>query len=191
MPSGGGLALAAACDLRICTPNARFGVPIAKTVGNCLSMANYARLVAALGAVAHEGAAVHRGLHAGRGGARDSGSSWPSSSPMRSTCRSRHCAQRLATHAPITLQVTQRGHSPNRESVCRRRRRSGAPSLRQQRLPRGRRGLRGKARTAVGRSLTSELEGALRAGARGRDPVRHATRVTSTRPTRACTRSSR
>ena len=47
---GGGLALAAACDLRVCTPNAWFGVPIAKTVGNCLSMTNYARLVANLGA---------------------------------------------------------------------------------------------------------------------------------------------
>ncbi len=47
---GGGLAIAAACDLRIATPNARFGVPIARTLGNCLSIANYARLVAGLGA---------------------------------------------------------------------------------------------------------------------------------------------
>jgi enoyl-CoA hydratase/carnithine racemase len=46
---GSGLALSAACDLRICTPAARFGLPIARTVGNCLSMANYARLVALLG----------------------------------------------------------------------------------------------------------------------------------------------
>ena len=43
---GGGLAIAAACDLRIATPGARFGVPIARTLGNCLSIANYARLVA-------------------------------------------------------------------------------------------------------------------------------------------------
>jgi enoyl-CoA hydratase len=46
---GSGLVLAAVCDLRICTPAARFGVPIARTVGNCLSMANYARLVALIG----------------------------------------------------------------------------------------------------------------------------------------------
>jgi enoyl-CoA hydratase len=46
---GSGLALSAACDLRICTPAARFGLPIARTVGNCLSMANYARLAALLG----------------------------------------------------------------------------------------------------------------------------------------------
>ena len=46
---GGGLAIAACCDLRIATPGTRFGVPIARTLGNCLSMANYARLVGALG----------------------------------------------------------------------------------------------------------------------------------------------
>jgi enoyl-CoA hydratase/carnithine racemase len=46
---GSGLALSAACDLRVCTPDAKFGMPIARTVGNCLSMANYARLVALLG----------------------------------------------------------------------------------------------------------------------------------------------
>jgi enoyl-CoA hydratase/carnithine racemase len=46
---GSGLALSAACDLRVCTPEARFGLPIARTVGNCLSMENYARLVALLG----------------------------------------------------------------------------------------------------------------------------------------------
>jgi len=46
---GGGLAIASACDLRIATPAARFGVPIAKTLGNCLSTANTARVVAGFG----------------------------------------------------------------------------------------------------------------------------------------------
>jgi enoyl-CoA hydratase/carnithine racemase len=46
---GGGLAIATACDVRIATTTARFGVPIAKTLGNCLSMTNIARLVAAFG----------------------------------------------------------------------------------------------------------------------------------------------
>lgn len=46
---GGGLAIAAACDLRIVTPAAKFGVPIARTVGNCLSAANIARLIRAFG----------------------------------------------------------------------------------------------------------------------------------------------
>jgi enoyl-CoA hydratase/carnithine racemase len=46
---GSGIVLAATCDLRICTPDATFGLPIARTVGNCLSMENYARLVEVVG----------------------------------------------------------------------------------------------------------------------------------------------
>jgi len=46
---GGGLAIATACDFRIATTASRFGVPIAKTLGNCLSVANLSRLVAVFG----------------------------------------------------------------------------------------------------------------------------------------------
>ncbi|WP_371347066.1 enoyl-CoA hydratase/isomerase family protein [Ancylobacter sp. IITR112] len=46
---GGGMAIANACDFRLATPGARFGVPIARTLGNCLSAANVQRLVATLG----------------------------------------------------------------------------------------------------------------------------------------------
>jgi len=46
---GGGVAIATGCDFRIATPAAKFGVPIAKTLGNCLSVANLARLSAAFG----------------------------------------------------------------------------------------------------------------------------------------------
>ena len=46
---GGGLAISFACDFRIATPTAKFGSPIAKTIGNCLSMKGYTRLVANAG----------------------------------------------------------------------------------------------------------------------------------------------
>jgi enoyl-CoA hydratase/carnithine racemase len=46
---GGGLAIASACDFRIATPGSKFGVPIARTLGNCLSIANVAGLIAAFG----------------------------------------------------------------------------------------------------------------------------------------------
>ena len=46
---GGGIMIAAACDFRIATPAARFGVPIARTLGNCISVENAARLVAQVG----------------------------------------------------------------------------------------------------------------------------------------------
>lgn len=46
---GGGMALANACDVRVATPGARFGVPIARTLGNCLSGRSVRRLAATLG----------------------------------------------------------------------------------------------------------------------------------------------
>lgn len=46
---GGGAAIAMCCDIRICTPESKFGVPIARTLGNCLSVANYGRLVDLMG----------------------------------------------------------------------------------------------------------------------------------------------
>lgn len=47
--AGGGLVIATCCDFRISTPDAKFGVPIARTLGNCLSPGNIAWLVAHLG----------------------------------------------------------------------------------------------------------------------------------------------
>ncbi len=47
--TGGGATIAACCDLRIGAANARFGVPIGRTLGNCLSMSNYVRLAALVG----------------------------------------------------------------------------------------------------------------------------------------------
>ena len=47
--TGGGAAIAAVCDFRVASANAQFGFPIARTLGNCLSMSNYARLAALIG----------------------------------------------------------------------------------------------------------------------------------------------
>src|SRR5246127_2055481 len=47
--TGGGAALVAACDLRIGAKNMRFGYPMAKTLGNCLSLPNSARLIFLIG----------------------------------------------------------------------------------------------------------------------------------------------
>src|SRR3954469_14060881 len=48
---GGGLFMAISCDLRIAAEHVRFGVPVARTLGNFPQPANYARLVAAIGIV--------------------------------------------------------------------------------------------------------------------------------------------
>jgi enoyl-CoA hydratase len=47
--AGGGCAIALVCDLRVATPESSFGIPIARTLGNCLSGATYSRLVDAIG----------------------------------------------------------------------------------------------------------------------------------------------
>ncbi|MFG1426449.1 enoyl-CoA hydratase [Roseixanthobacter glucoisosaccharinicivorans] len=46
---GGGMVISNVCDFRVATPGARFGIPIARTLGNCLSAANLRRLTQALG----------------------------------------------------------------------------------------------------------------------------------------------
>ena len=43
--TGGGAVIAATCDIRICTESLKYGFPIARTLGNCLSAANLARLI--------------------------------------------------------------------------------------------------------------------------------------------------
>jgi len=47
--TGGGAGIAAACDLRLGAPSARFGFPIARTLGNTLSTRNFARLAGLIG----------------------------------------------------------------------------------------------------------------------------------------------
>jgi len=47
--AGGGCAIALTCDLRVATPEATFGIPIARTLGNCLSGASYSRLLDVMG----------------------------------------------------------------------------------------------------------------------------------------------
>jgi enoyl-CoA hydratase/carnithine racemase len=47
--TGGGAGIAACCDIRIGTASTRFGFPIARTLGNCLSMSNISRMVALVG----------------------------------------------------------------------------------------------------------------------------------------------
>ncbi|MEM7528029.1 MAG: enoyl-CoA hydratase/isomerase family protein [Pseudomonadota bacterium] len=48
--TGGGAAIAGCCDIRIADTRLKFGFPIARTLGNCLSVKNLARLSALMGA---------------------------------------------------------------------------------------------------------------------------------------------
>jgi enoyl-CoA hydratase len=47
--AGGGCAISLTCDLRIATPESTFGIPIARTLGNCLSGSTISRLIDLVG----------------------------------------------------------------------------------------------------------------------------------------------
>jgi enoyl-CoA hydratase len=102
---GGGLAIAACCDLRIGTPAAQFGVPIARTLGNCLSIENHARLLAQLGP-----ARTKRMLLLGEMLSADEALAGGFLSaviaPEELDACAAEIAGRLAGHAPLTMRVT-------------------------------------------------------------------------------------
>src|SRR3954452_20217014 len=47
--TGGGASIAACCDLRIASRSMKYGFPVARTLGNCLSLPSYNRLVYLVG----------------------------------------------------------------------------------------------------------------------------------------------
>ena len=104
--TGGGAGMAACCDLRIAAANLRFGFPIARTLGNCLNMANYARLNALLGpARAKEIIFTARLMEAEE--ARGIGLV-SEVLPDRAAvdARATELARLVASHAPLTLRAT-------------------------------------------------------------------------------------
>ena len=102
---GSGLALSAACDLRVCTPAATFGLPIARTVGNCLSMENYARLAALLGEARLKDI-VFTARSIGAEEALAVGLATEVVEPAELEAHVEALCERLAAHAPVTLRVT-------------------------------------------------------------------------------------
>ena len=102
---GGGLAIAACCDLRIATPTASFGVPIARTLGNCLSISNYARLVAELG-VGRVKRILLTGEMLSAHEAREAGFVAEVVDPGTIDKRATELVQRISQNAPITMRVS-------------------------------------------------------------------------------------
>ena len=104
--TGGGAAIAAVCDFRIASASAQFGFPIARTLGNCLSMGNYARLVALVGPQTGEGDAAPRQAGRCADGAADRAGERDAARPAALLARAEELATTLAGHAPITLSTT-------------------------------------------------------------------------------------
>jgi enoyl-CoA hydratase/carnithine racemase len=89
----------------VCTPAARFGVPIARTLGNCLSAANYARLVDLIGP-ARTKDLLFTGRLLDAGEAQALGLVSRMSDPERIDAVVGELAESIAANAPITIRVT-------------------------------------------------------------------------------------
>ena len=103
--TGGGCAIALTCDLRVCSPDARFGVPIAKTLGNCLSIANSARMIDLLGLARFKDLMLTARLMDVKE-AETVGLVTRVAEPHRIDDVTRELATALAGHAPLTIAVT-------------------------------------------------------------------------------------
>ena len=102
---GGGASIALACDLRIATPGSRFGVPIARTLGNCLSINNYARLVDLIGpSRTKEMIFLAKMIEATD--AAQMGLVNELVEPEQLHQRAQELAEQIAGNAPLTIQVT-------------------------------------------------------------------------------------
>lgn len=104
--TGGGAAIAAACDLRICDNRLKFGFPIARTLGNCLSVGNLNRMSAILGT-----ARVREIIFTARLIEADEALKLGLVSEVLTdaeSCRRRaiELANLMAGHAPLTLRAT-------------------------------------------------------------------------------------
>lgn len=104
--TGGGAAMAACCDLRIAAGNMRFGFPIARTLGNCLSVSNYARLAALIGpARVKDMVFTARLIEAEEARAIGLVSEiLPDAAAL--AVRAEELARLVASHAPLTLHAT-------------------------------------------------------------------------------------
>ncbi len=103
---GGGAAIAAACDIRIGSPSARFGVPIARTLGNCLSLNNILRLVALIGAARVKELIFSARLMDAQEMRTIGLLSEVTASDDALSARAEELGRTLASHAPLTLRAT-------------------------------------------------------------------------------------
>ncbi|MGH8669378.1 MAG: enoyl-CoA hydratase/isomerase family protein [Burkholderiales bacterium] len=104
--TGGGAGIAVCCDLRIAAGNARFGFPVARTLGNCLSSGNYARLCALLGPARVKDMIFRARLVEAPEALAIGLVGEVVQDPAALMARAREVTQLVAGHAPLTLQAT-------------------------------------------------------------------------------------
>jgi enoyl-CoA hydratase len=106
--TGGGLAIASACDLRIASSDATFGMPIARTLGNCLSLGNLVRIASLIG-VARTKELVFTARLLTADEALRVGLVNEIVPPAAVLARAEEVARQAASFAPLTLWATKEG----------------------------------------------------------------------------------
>lgn len=113
--TGGGAAIAACCDLRIASADIKFGFPIARTLGNCLSVGNLSRLVELLGSartrdilITSKLITIDEALAIGL----------INESVVDPLSRAQELANQLNSHAPLTIAATKEGLRRLREHAA-------------------------------------------------------------------------
>lgn len=102
---GGGMALASACDFRLAATGAKFGVPIARTLGNCLSIDNLRGLTDMLGPAMVKRMLLLSDMVTAEE-LTQSGYVYRVVSPDELDATATELCDRLAANAPITISVT-------------------------------------------------------------------------------------
>ena len=103
---GGGVAMAASCDIRICSPSASVGIPVARTLGNCYATANLVRVSAIIGQ-ARLTELVFTARLVGATEARAIGFvSEVVADEAALLPRAQELAELVASHAPLTMRAT-------------------------------------------------------------------------------------
>jgi enoyl-CoA hydratase len=104
--TGGGASIAACCDLRIASRAMRYGFPVARTLGNCLSLGSYNRLVYLVGAALVKDIVFRaRLIEADEALARGLISELYQDQAMLMQ-KAEEIARLVASHAPLTLEAT-------------------------------------------------------------------------------------
>jgi enoyl-CoA hydratase len=104
--TGGGASIAACCDLRIASREMKYGFPVARTLGNCLSLASYSRLVYLVGPALVKDA-VFRARLIEADEALDKGLVSELCEDQATLMkRAEEIVRTVASHAPLTLQAT-------------------------------------------------------------------------------------
>lgn len=102
---GGGAALAMVCDIRVATPDSRFGFPIARTLGNALATGALARLVDLIGP-ARAKEMIFRARLMDAEEAHTVGLFSEIVPPETLHAHVQEMAEQIAGNAPLTIQIT-------------------------------------------------------------------------------------